>query len=185
MWGMLWLVAVFWIWIILDRVQAEAYAAWGVGSFTEAVDKEGYSRDEYSSSGIVFRFISECVDIIIGGLVSLVYFSGFFYGSTRVTTIGGVGEVGKLLAWTQVNSLYTYESRNLFFNRILSIENTQTMLQRFTETETVVLTLLVMKGVTTEEVDIEIRGIPRMSAEEIDVLAEYIGSEDVHKVSVV
>jgi hypothetical protein len=185
LWGMLWLIAVVWVWAILDRMQVEAYAAWGVGSFTEAMHKDGYSHDGYQSINIVFRFMLECADIIVGGLISFVYFLGFLYEPTRVTTIEFVERVGKSLSWTQVNFPNTYETKSLVFNRILSVENTQTVLQRLTGTETVVLVLLVMKGVTTEEVRVLIPGISRLSAEEVSVVLEYTGSSDIHKVSIV
>ena len=181
-WSIVWAVLGYCAWSYLSNWQMEAYTAWGVQSYQEAYHSDHHNYAGFTTEGIILRYMFECIVVFIGGLISFGNLLDFLYDPTHVTEIDHSETGGKAVKWSLVSFPFSKEEESIVFNRILVIDRTQTTLQRLTGTETVVLTLLIMKGAVTETILMTIPGIALMTKEHTDAISEYVEDHDTHHV---
>lgn len=181
-WAIFWAGLAYIALSVLDFMQMQAYGAWRVKSYAEVVEKDlwGYSHDEYSYGGMIFRHWMEWAVAVVGGLISAGFLSDFFYRATCSVEIQLSPEEGNQVGWKQVFFPVTIGAKRFVFNRILSIHTTRTWLQRVTGTQTVILNLLIMEGVNAKEAEVKIQGIVKITSEQYELLTGYLDSQDVH-----
>jgi hypothetical protein len=180
-WAIFWLLVVCFIWSWLDSVRMDEYARLGITSFVEVSE---YKHGINTMENIMTCLFAEWSFVLVGMLVVFLVLSNFLYTPTHVTEIGYSEEGGRTLKWKQMEFPFTLDGHDYSFSRIQSVENTQTWLQRLTNTQTLKITLVVMKGAKAEYLDICIFSIAVLTNEQNAILNEYKKDYDVHHVEV-